>query len=296
LNPAAVSGAEVLLDKGDRQEDARVRFRMAAGILETLEEHRMPPRIVAALAAASERKVVVKHRVKAVWEGISKTPAMLTAWNEACRSGPFVDGGRIVVMLFGREKDARKRSATIFGQCQLGSAGLLKLDDLSLDYDMVMLAHAMKSFLAKRGGVHEVEERALAMLARGEKAASPVFAADELPAMDPPTRLTESMEKPLHERLRAGVALLKTGATKKFFDQIVHPHELGGLRVDDAVKTFSRKGKTKPLLQALELAVDRPARDDGEGEASIPLPWRPEREARERLRFQLHKGVWYLRL
>ncbi len=296
LHPLAIRGARQLLDKADAQGDVRVRPRMAAGILEELEQPRMPARILAALAAASERRVVRKQRAKIVWEAVTYTPSMLTAWNEACDTGPFHDGGRIVVLLFGREKGARARAASVFGFCRLERRGVMTLAELTLDYDLVILAHTLWQFLSTHGGAHVVETRALRLLARGGKRPSPAFAVDELPAVEQPPRLVASAEQALLARLRMGVSLLEAGSTKKFFRAFVHPHELGGLRLDEAVRTFSKQGKVKPLLETLKLASVRAVRDDGEGEASIPLPWRPTREARERLRFQLYKGLWYLRL
>lgn len=296
LHPQALDGAKLLLDKADAQQDRRVRMRMAAGILEQLEASRLPGQAVAALAAASERRVVTAQRATIVWEAIAKTPALLDAWNRACASGSFFDGGRLAVTLFAREKDPRKRATSIFSWCGLEHGGLMKLADLTFDYDLVMLAHTIGAYLSERGGAHDLERRALVLLAKGGAPPQPPIDAAELPELDKPKRLSESQEHALHQRIRGGVTLLKAGSTKKFFAELVHPHELGGIRVDDAVETFSRNGKTKPLLRALELAVDRPVRDDGEGEASVPLPWRPDPDARERLRFQLHEGVWFLRL
>lgn len=296
LHPQAIAGAEKLLDKADAQADARVRPRMAAGILKQLEAKRLEPRVIAALAAASERKVTREHRVKAVWEGVSRTPRMLDAWNRACHAGPFQDGGRIVVLLFGREKDPRKRAVGIFGPCRLEQNGLMALEHLTLDYDLVLLAHTLHAFFSSTGGVHPVERRALVLLARGGRPPQPAISAAELPEPEEQDRLVASAERALHARLREGIALLEGGGTKRFFEEIVHPHELGGLRLDEAAKTFARKGKSKALLVELKRAKDRPARDDGEGEASIPVPWTPDPDARERLRFQLHRGVWHLRL
>lgn len=304
LEPGALAGARLLLDKADGQEDLRVRARMAAGILEELEERRVPPRIVAALMAASERRVEVAQRAKIVWDAIAHTPSMLDAWNRACDAGPFDDGGHIVAVVAATAVSARQRAATVFGLCRLERAGLIELAELSLDDDLVVLAHALHVFLGQGasaptgspGSVTPEERRALVLLAQGRGRPAKVFEAQELPAVAEAKRLPGPAAEALDKRMRAGVALLRRGATKAFFEQMVHPHELGGLRLEAAADSFRRSGKSKALREALALAVGRVPVDDGEGEASIRLPWRPQPEARERLRFQLHRGAWFLRL
>lgn len=296
--PGALAGARLLLDRADRQDDQRVRARMAAGILEELEEGRLPGRVMRALVAASERKLEAAQRAEVVWDAIASTPSMLDAWNRACDSGPFDDGGGIVARLAARGADARTRSATIFGLCRLGRGGLIGLADLSVDHDLVVLAHAIRAYLAHAspGSLAPEEERALRLLARGGRRPAPPFDERELPALDEPKRLPAAASEALGKRLREGIALLQRGATKAFFAQVVHPAEVGGLRLDAAAESFARSGKAKALRQALELAADRAPVDDGDGEASIRLPWRPQPDARERVRFQLHEGTWRLRL
>ena len=296
LHPQVVSGARLLLDKADKQEDPRVRLRMSAGILEELEERRLPVRIVGALAAASERRVVPAQRAKTVWEAISLTPSMLEAWNEACRPGPLHDGGRTVVLLFGRTKDARERAETLFAHCGWGRGGLVTLQTLTLDYDLVMLAHTLRAFLKKHGGVAPVEERALSLMARGAVAPKRPFDEDELPALEEIPRLRPSEEQILQKQVAAAHGLLAAGSVRRFFEEVVHPSEIAGIKIEEAVRVFSREGKIKQLREDLGVARGRAVRDDGDGEASVLLPWQPGKDARERLRFQLHEGKWRLRL
>ncbi len=292
----AVPGAELLLRKAEAQTDQRIRFRMSAGILHQLEGGRVPDRVRGALAIVSDRRSVMKHRVRAVWDALSRSRDVLAAWRSTCDSGPFDEGGHIVALAMNGGMSARERTASIFGKCQLQRAGLITREQLSTDYDALVLAHAVHAYLESRGTLLPVEIQALAMLARGSAKAVPPFREDELGRVDEYTRVSVGVEQAVQRRVADGLMLLKAGELNRFFGELVHPHELSGIPVEEAVRVFSKKGKGKVLREALELGKGRAVRDDGDGEASVPLPWSPQRDAKRRLRFQLHKGKWYLRL
>ncbi len=296
FRPGALAGTRLLLDKADRQTDQRIRFRMAAGILAELEAARLPKHVVAALAATSERRVEVAQRAKAVREALVEAPAFLDAWNRSCDAGPFLDGGRIVILMAPRERDERKRAAMIFGLCSLAKRGLVGIEQLSRDVDALVLAHAIEALLIEKGGVVPEETRALKMLALGGRKIRTPIQANDLPTPDVPKQLVDSAAGALAQRVKLAKGLLDSGATKAFFEQVVHPHELGGVKAEEAARVFEKGGKIKTLRDAFRLAGGRPAVDEGGGEASVRLPWRPGRLARERLRFQLYEGSWYLRL
>ncbi len=296
LTPAGRSAARLLLEKAKGQDDRVVRARMAAGILVQLEEGRLPERLLGALAAASERRVGEAQRAKTVWQSIAETPAALEAWNRSCASGPFVDGGRIMALLAPKEATPARRAALVFGMCNLEQGGLLGLAELSLDVDLVVLAHTLRTYIATRASLEDEELEALSLLAQGGRRPQRPIEPTELPRPEAPRRLSAVGDAELQTQVRHAVALLGAGATKRFLQEVVHPHELGGVELDEAASIFSRSDKSRGLREALGAAVGRPGVDEGEGEASIRLPWRPGPDLRERLRFQRFERRWYLRL
>jgi len=302
IDPQLLKRAEKGFAQIDAIADRDTRARAVAAFISELEEGRLHPKAVEALGAAGAISVDLHQRRTILYTAVTQTPELLAAWNHACDTGRFRGGGWVLANFSSKSIDARDKVVAIYGLCRLAQRGLVpKPAELSEDHGLLVLAHTAHAYLEQRGGMAELERRALVLLAKGGKPLAKPITRAELPPVDDTPALEGEALKTLRKRIDEGIALLESGDGVKFIESFIHPDERARLAkkggVSAVAKQLVESGRAKAVLKAFRWAREHDAIAARKGsEARYILPWSPAREAMDELRFVRSKGVWYLKM
>lgn len=301
LAPEKLQKAEPVLKTIAGVKDPDGRLRAAAQFLAELEEGRLPKQATDALSAAGAMTVDARYRAHLCYSAVAETPDLLAAWNHACDPGRFGDGGRVLANFTSKSISDREKSAAVYGLCRLARRGLVaKPENLTEAHEVLVLAHTLHAYLEQRGGLADVEQRALVVLAQaGTPFAKPITATDLPPAEEPPA-LTGPAAEALRKRVVEGLTLLEAGDVARFLRRLAHPKELAKLEAQGGIDEVAAKAagseRLARLRSALQWARDHQAIDDGKGRARYLPPFSTAMDAVNELEFRKHEGVWYLDL
>jgi len=239
------------------------------------------------------------QRAAICFSAVFESPELLAAWNHACDTGRVGDGGRVLTNLSATATSSREKSAKLFGLCHLARRGLVaKPEELTEAYDTMLLAHTLHAYLEQRGGLADLEQRALATLAQAGPTFVPPLTAADLPPVDEPSVLSGAAAKQLRKRVGEGITLLEAGDAAGFIKSLLHPKRrsemdaAGG--IDKVAAELAGSPRLATLLAAFKWARDHEAIDDGNGRARFLLPVTAEPVPRQELEFEQHAGAWYL--